>query len=330
MKNYIKMTAFLLMAIMTFFFTACSHTSNKSSPKKIEDNIRRKVSATRSLQAIINKSNIKTFNNLLRKQVDKVKFTDGTVREKVTANGVPCEWIIPAENESETVLLYFHGGGFVFGLTPEHIQMTANLAKKMKIKVLLVDYRLAPQYPFPYALEDCVNVYNWLLTQNISPNKIVFAGDSAGGNLTITTLLKLRELNIPLPAAVAALSPAVSFAPNNYDKEVYNDPLLHPKAIKFFNESYLNNQDPKNPLISPLFADLRGLPPILMHIGEDEMLRENAVSLFNSAKEAGANVTYKVFSGMWHIWQLYLELPQSEQSLNEIADFLTSYLARNE
>jgi len=326
MKNYKKMTAFLLALIMIFVFSACSHTSNKTSSNKIEDSARRKVAAIRSIQAIINKSNIKTLNNLLKKQVDKVKFTDGTIREKIIANGVPCEWIIPKENISKNVLLYIHGGGFVVDLTPQHIYMTANLAKKMKTKVLLVDYRLAPQYPFPYALEDCINVYNWLLTQNISPNNIVIAGDSAGGNLTITTLLKLRELNIPLPAAASALSPAVSFAPNHYDKEIYNDPLLHPKAIKFFNESYLNNQDPKNPLISPLFADLRGLPPILMHIGEDEMLRENAVLLFSSAKEAGANVTYKVFPGMWHIWQIYPELPQSEQSLTEIADFLMLYL----
>jgi len=226
-------------------------------------------------------------------------------------------------------LLYIHGGGFVVGLTPGHLRMTAGLAGKMKLRALLIDYRLAPQYPFPAALEDCVAVYNWLLTRNISPDNIVIAGDSAGGNLTITTLLKLRELDIPFPAATAVLSPAVNFAPNANYEEGYRDPLLHPKAVKFFNVSYLGNEDPTNPLISPLYADLRGLPPILMHIGEDEMLRDNAVILFSSAKEAGADVTYKVYPGMWHVWQLYPELPQTEQSLNEIADFLMSYLLQN-
>jgi len=326
-KNIKSATTFLLVAIITFIFAACAHTTEKSS-EKIEENARRKVSATRSVQTVINKSNITNINNYLRKQVDKVKFTDGTVRKKVTVGDIPCEWLIPAETSSENVLLYIHGGGFVMASTPEHLKMAANLAKRMKIKALLIDYRLAPQYPFPAALEDCVTVYKWLLTQNISPNNIVIAGDSAGGNLTITTLLKLRELNIPLPAAASALSPAVNFVPNDYKEEVYKDPLLHPNAIEFFDVSYLNNQDPKNPLISPFYADLRGLPPILMHIGEDEMLRDNAVKLFSSAKEAGANVTYKVYPRMWHVWQMYPELPQTEQSLNEITDFLTSYLPK--
>jgi len=324
-KNNKMKTFFTLLAITVLVLNACKHTVEKSS-KTIENSVRRKVSATRSIQGIMSKSNISTFNNLIKKQVEKVKFKDGTVREKVIANGVPCEWIIPIEVASQDILIYIHGGGFALGLTPGHLHMTANLANKMKIKALLVDYRLAPQFPFPAALEDCVAVYNWLLTQNISPNNIVIAGDSAGGNLTITTLLKLRELNIPFPAAAAVLSPAVNFAPNTNYKEGYKDPLLHTKAIKFFNVSYLGGEDPKNPLISPFFADLRGLPPILMHIGEDEILLDNAVILFNFAKEAGADVTYKVYPEMWHVWQLYPELSQTEQSLTEIADFLMSYL----
>jgi len=328
MRNGSKITAIIMfVATIAFVFTACSHVGDKSSSKSVENKARRRLSATRSIQGIISKSNVSMLNNQLKKQVDKYKFTDGTAREKIIANGVSCEWLIPAEIVSEDVLLYIHGGGFVMGITPGHLQMTANLAGKMKIRALMIDYRLAPQYPFPAALEDCITVYNWLLTQ-ISPNNIVIAGDSAGGNLAITTLLKLRELNIPFPVAVASLSPAVNLVPKANYKEGYKDPLLHPKAAEFFNVSYLGNEDPKNPLLSPFFADLSGLPPILMHIGEDEMLLDNAVLLFNSAKETGADVIYKVYSGMWHVWQLYPELSQTEQSLNEIADFLLSYLKK--
>lgn len=321
MKNLSLVMCAMLVAVSTVF-VGCNHSS-----KTVEDKVRGKLSTTRFMQRIMSTT---MTNNLLERQLKKFNFTDGTTRESIIANGVPCEWIIPAKITSENVLLYIHGGGFAIGLTPGHLQMAASLAEKMGIKVLMVDYRLSPKYPFPAALEDCVNVYNWLLTQNISPNNIVIAGDSAGGNLTITTLLKLKELNIPLPVAAATLSPVVNLVPKANYKEGYRDPLLHPKAVEYFNTSYTGAENPKNPLISPFFADLRGLPPILVHIAEDEALHDNAVNLFRSAKEAGANVIYEVYPKMWHVWQLYAELPQTAQSLNEIAEFLTLNLSAQE
>jgi acetyl esterase/lipase len=198
----------------------------------------------------------------------------------------------------------------------------------MKIRALMVDYRLAPEYPFPAALEDCVSVYKWVLAQGIPAKDIVIAGDSAGGNLTITSLMKLRELNIPLPAAAACLSPVVDLNPNANYREGYTDPLLPPKATKFYTASYVGNNDAKNSLISPLYGDLAGLPPLLTHVGEDEILCDNAVKLSMLAKEAGVDSSYKIYPKMWHVWQLFLKLPQAFQSLDEISYFLLSHLPK--
>ena len=216
---------------------------------------------------------------LLKLIIPLVRLDPAVTRKSVSADGVPCEWIVPKKFESEEVLLYLHGGGFVFGQTPLHLHMGAWLAKRMRIRVLMVDYRLAPKYPFPAALEDCVNAYRWLLDQGISAGNTVIAGDSAGGNLTITTMMKLRENGIPLPAAAACLSPVTDLTDKGGSGGTFKDPLLPPKAVKFYTESYLGDNDPRNPLISPVFADLSGLPPLLVHVGEEEVLLPGALRL---------------------------------------------------
>jgi acetyl esterase/lipase len=289
----------------------------------IEEKLRKGLALTRFFQKIVSPS---FSNSLLKEAVKRLQFTEGTSRESILANGVPCEWIMPQDISTKGILIYIHGGGFVFGLTPNHLQMVAALAREMKIKTLMVDYRLAPKYPFPAALEDCVSVYKWVLAQDISPESIVIAGDSAGGNLAITSLIRLRELDISMPSAIACLSPVVNLMPDANQRAGYKDLLLPSKAINFYNAAYVGNNNAKNPLISPIFGDLADLPPILVHIGEDEILRDNAVSFSMLAKEAGVNITYKIYARMWHVWQLYLNLPQSTQSLGEIKDFLISHL----
>ena len=257
----------------------------------------------------------------------RVHLAGGVIREVVTAEGVPCEWIIPPNRQTEQVLLYFHGGGFVFGLTPPHLQMAAYLAQKMGLRVLMVDYRLAPAHPFPAALEDCLAAYRWLLKQGISAQNIVVAGDSAGSNLTITLLMKLRDSGDHLPAAAACLSPVTDLTPKDNPHNAFKDPLLPPKAVKFYTRSYVGTHDARDPLISPVFGNLRGLPPLLVHAGEDEILRDDAVRIASLAKSADVDVQLKIFPRMWHVWQLNLELPQATQSLDEIARFLKAHLA---
>ena len=203
------------------------------------------------------------------------------------------------------------------------------LAQKMGVHALMVDYRLAPEHPFPAGLDDCVQAYRWLLQQGIAPENIVIAGDSAGGNFTITTLMKLRDSGDPLPAAGACLSPVVDLAEKGglFD-EVY-DPVLHPRAAKLYNQSYVAQHDAHAPLISPAYGDWQGLPPLLIHAGEDEILRQDAIRAEELARAAGNEVQLEIYPRMWHVWQINLELPQATESLDKIAHFLCSHLGEN-
>jgi monoterpene epsilon-lactone hydrolase len=264
---------------------------------------------------------------LLTQGMARVRLDADVIREAVTADGVPCEWIIPQNSSTDHVLLYLHGGGFVFGLTPPHLQMGADLAQKMGMPILMVDYRTAPSYPFPAALDDCVSAYLWLLNQGILAQNIVVAGDSAGGNLAITMLMKLRDSGNSLPSAAACLSPVTDLTPKDNLRKGFKDPLISPKAAKFYSQSYVGNNDAHNPLISPVFGNLRGLPPLLVHAGEDEILRDDAERIAGLAESVGVDVRLEIYPRMWHVWQLNLALPQAIQSLDDIAHFLKAHLA---
>lgn len=265
-------------------------------------------------------------NRLIKQSAAHVRLQPGVKRAAVSADGVPAEWLLPQNCSAEQVLLYFHGGGFVFGLSPQHIPMVASLAQKLNRRALLVDYRVAPEAPFPAALEDCVKSYQWLLKQGFAAQNIVLAGDSAGGNLVITALMQLRDSKTPLPAAAACLSPVTDLTGNRERDPEIKDPLLSAKIMQFYNKAYLAGSDPANPLISPVYGDLRGLPPLLVHAGENEILREDAVRLTRLAEAAGVEVRLEIYPRMWHVWQLSLSLPQAIQSLDDIAGFLGAHL----
>lgn len=263
---------------------------------------------------------------VIKQSAGRARLPAGVTREAVSADGVACEWLIPQNSPKDQALLYLHGGGFIMGLTSLHLEMVAYLAQKMNVRALMVDYRLAPEYPFPAALDDCVSAYRWLLKQGISAQNIVVAGDSAGGNFTITTLMKLRDSGDPLPAAAACLSPVGDMTDRtDLFKTVY-DPILHPRAGKIYNRAYVAQNDARNPLISPVFGDWRGLPPLLVHAGEDEILRDDGVRIAELAKAAGVDVRLEIYPRMWHVWQIYPALPQTGESLDDIAQFLKSHL----
>jgi acetyl esterase/lipase len=240
-------------------------------------------------------------------------------------NGVRCQWLIPPDGPEDRVLLYLHGGGFVFGLTPMHLKMAAALALLLNTRILMPDYRLAPEHPFPAAPDDCEKVYLWLLKQGIPAGNIVLAGDSAGGNLVLSLMMKVRDNGAALPAAAALLSPAVKLGGGTSRPE-FRDPLLPPKAMQFYTRSYVGKHDPRDPLISPLYGDLRALPPLLIHAGEDEILCDDARQLAEKARAAGAEAKLEIFPRMWHVWQLFPALPQARQSLDAIAAFLKSHI----
>jgi epsilon-lactone hydrolase len=264
---------------------------------------------------------------LLKQSMAHAQPGYGATREAVSADGVPCEWVIPPESSPGQAILYLHGGGFVYGLTPPHLQMAAYLAQKMHTCILMVDYRLAPDFPFPAALDDCLAAYGWLLKQGFVARKIAVAGDSAGGNLAIASLLRLRDNGDPLPAAAACLSPVTDLTGEDQRRAGIKDPLLPAKAIDFYNKAYVAHNDPHDPLISPVFGNLQGLPPLLVHAGEDEMLRVDAVWITELARSVGVDVRLEIYPRMWHVWQLNLALPQAVQSLDDIAQFLKAHLA---
>lgn len=246
-------------------------------------------------------------------------------RVAVTADGVPCVWVMPQNCLTDKVLLYLHGGGFVFGLTSQHLKIGAYLAQTLRARVLMVEYRLAPDHPFPAALDDCVTAYRWLLKQNVRAENVAVAGDSAGGNLTVTMLLKLRDNGDRLPAAAACLSPVTDLTTIDHQRPGFKDPILPTNVVNFYHQSYLGGHDARDPMISPVYGNLRGLPPILAHVGEDEILRDDAVRIVSLAKSAGIDARLEIYPRMWHVWQIYLSLPQTIKSLDDIAQFFRTH-----
>ncbi len=261
----------------------------------------------------------------LRRATARAQLPADITRQTVSADGVPCEWLIPQGSPPDQALVYLHGGGFVYGVTPQHITLVAHLVRQMNTRALVVDYRLAPEHPFPAALDDCTTAYRWLLNQGFAPHNTVLAGDSAGGNLTLTTMMKLRDGGEPLPAAAACLSPVADLS-ERHNSGQFRDPLLPLRAVKFYNASYVASSDGRTPLISPVYGDWHGLPPLLVHAGEDEVLLDDAVRIATAARAAGVDVRLETYPRMWHVFQIFMALPQAIESLDDIAQFLRSHL----
>jgi len=293
------------------------------TPSAVERRIRAGLPLIRFLQTRLP---LRWTRRPLKQATARARLPAEVTREVALADGVPCEWLIPQDSPQDQALVYLHGGGFVFGVTPQHIGMVAHLARKMGIRALVVDYRLAPDHPFPAALDDCATAYRWLLNQGITPQNTVLAGDSAGGNLAITTMMKLRAGGEPLPAAAACLSPVADLSERRSPAGGFKDPLLPLRAVRFYNASYVAHSDARDPLISPVYGDWHGLPPLLVHAGEEEMLLDDATRIAAAARAAGVDVRLETYPRMWHVWQLFLALPQAVESLDDIARFLKSHL----
>jgi acetyl esterase/lipase len=238
--------------------------------------------------------------------------------------GVPGEWLEPSA--AKATLLYLHGGAYVLGSPSSH-RVLAGAFCRLGFRVFLPDYRLAPEHPFPAALDDCEAVYRGLIADGVDPRSLVVAGESAGGGLTLALLLRLRDAGALLPPAAAVFSPwtdlaitGASVETNNSAEGMFFNTNLRPIA-----ELYLAGADPRTPLASPLYAELRGLPPLLVHVGERELLLDDAVRLVERARIAGVDVTLKRWPVVSHGWQLLQRIvPEAAQSVAEAAEFLHS------
>lgn len=250
--------------------------------------------------------------------------------ESININDLPANWISAPESNLDKVILYLHGGGYMEGSLISHQDLAIRIGRASKSKVLLIGYRLAPEHPFPAALEDSIMVYKWLTTEkNVLPQNIVIAGDSAGGGLTLCTLLKLRDENIPLPAAAVCLSPWTDLAitGNSIKKNYKIDPWLKPSEIYFMAELYIGDNDPENPYISPLYGSFYNLPPILIHVGSHEILLDDATRVATKAKNEGVDTTIEIWDEMLHVFQAFADwAPEGQEAIDKIGEFIQSKL----
>jgi len=247
----------------------------------------------------------------------------------VTIDGIYAEWILPSQAKKDKVILYFHGGGYVTGTCQMHRAHVGKVVKGSGVGALLFAYRLAPEHPFPAALEDSVTAYRWLLAEGVSPSHIVFMGDSAGGGLCLATLIALRDQGIPLPAAAVALSPWTDLkcTGESYKTKLKVEPLAPTESWTVFSHYYVKGNDPCNPWISPLYGDLHGLPPILIHVGENEVLLDDSIRFAEKAKAAGVDVTLKVGEGMFHCYPVCAPLfPEARQAMDGIFTFIRTHI----
>lgn len=254
--------------------------------------------------------------------------TRGVQIQPVT-DGVRGEWLTPAELRlRDAVLLYLHGGGYVSCSPRSHRPVTATLARLIGCRVFSLDYRLAPEDPFPAAVEDGVNTVKWLIKNGIQPQKIAMAGDSAGGGLTMATLLRLRDEKIPLPACAACIAPWVDLVEEYTPTNQNSCAMFLPPDGRAFAGVYLNGASPHSPMASPLFADLRGLPPLLIQVADTEILYDDAVRLNGRASAAGVESKLHIYKGLPHVWHMFVGLvPEAGQALTEIADFIREKIA---
>jgi acetyl esterase/lipase len=249
--------------------------------------------------------------------------------EPADANGVPAEWTITPTADPSRVILFLHGGGYMSGSIASHRHMIAQAGREAGARTLALGYRLAPEDPYPAALEDAVAAYRYLLEQGLAPQHIAVAGESAGGGLVIAMLVSLREMGLPLPACTWCSSPWVDLemSGGTMATKAAVDPLIQRPYLEQLAAAYLHGADPQGPMVSPMHADLRGLPPMLIQVGSAETLLDDAVRLAGVAGAADVPTTLRIWPDMIHAWHLfYQQLEGGRQALAEVGAFMRAHL----
>ncbi len=258
-----------------------------------------------------------------------VPLQPDTKVEAVIAGNVPGEWVSAPGAVSDRVILCLHGGGYTMGSSKATQVVASFLSAASGCRVLCIDYCLAPEHPFPAALEDSITAYRWLLEQGISHSRIVLVGFSAGGGLALSTLVSLRDAHIPLPAAGVLISPWTDLAGTGESvvTKAEADPWLTDEMNRFHAALYANGEDLRHPLISPLYADLHGLPPLLIHVGSDEIMLDDSMRVAERAKAAGVEVTLEIWEGLWHVFHAFAyRLAEGKEAIERIGLFIRNKL----
>jgi phosphinothricin tripeptide acetyl hydrolase len=254
----------------------------------------------------------------------------GATITPVSANGVPAEWTVADGARADVAIVYLHGGGYVMGSLDTHRGHCTRLSRAARARVLSVDYRLGPEHPHPAAVEDAVAAVRFVRESGVAPRRTAVAGDSAGGGLTLATLVALRDAGDPAPAAGLCISPWTDLAltGDSIETKAAEDPMVRAADLSLMADAYLAGRDPRTPLASPLYANLAGLPPLLLQVGSAEILLDDAVRVAQRATKAGVAADLRVWPDMFHVWHAFADLlPEGQQAVDEMAAFLEKRLA---
>lgn len=292
--------------------------------------------ANEMLQMIVDM--MRTQRSILPPELDPVEMRAGMERmtelmalppdvtaEPTTAGGIPAEWVTTPDADAQRVVLYLHGGAYVIGSMNTHRDLAGRISRAAGARVLNVDYRLAPEHPHPAAVDDATAAYQWLLGTGQDPACLAIAGDSAGGGLTLATLVALRDQKLPLPAAGVCLSPWVDLEGIGESMKgcAHLDPMVQHEHLLRMARFYLGDLDPRTPLAAPLYADLSGLPPLYIQVGTAETLLDDATRIAERARKAGVDTTLEVWDDMIHVFQAFAPmLPEGQQAIDKIGAYL--------
>lgn len=268
--------------------------------------------------------------NAMRAVMIEAQAPAGVTCTPVEAGGVSAEWSVADGADQDKVILYVHGGGYVMGSAGSHRDMTGRLSQAAGARVLSLNYRLAPEHPFPAPVDDSVAAYRWLLGQGIQASNIAIAGDSAGGGLAFAALIAIRDAGEPVPAAGIGISPWVDMegTGESMTTRAAVDPVVQKEGLLGMANLYLGGADPKDPLAAPLHANLAGLPPLLIQVGDAETLLDDATRITERARKADVDVTLKIWDEMPHVWHLFAPiLPEGQQAIEEIGTFFKEQTA---
>lgn len=254
-----------------------------------------------------------------------VPLPENISTEIVDEEGISAEWVRHSQAEKRKVILYLHGGGNSQGSSITHRKLVGHIVHCAKVNALTLNYSLAPENPFPAGLMDAKYAWQWLLAQGYRPDEIILGGDSSGGGLVLSLLLLLKKENSPLPHSGFLLSPMLDYtlSGDSISSCAKKDPMICIEDLRQTVAYYCSHAETSNPLVSPLFGDLTGLPPLLIQTGSDELLLDDSIRLAKQATEVGVNVQIEVWNGLWHVFQSSAgKIPEAHRAISRIASFL--------
>lgn len=295
----------------------------------VSKGMERVIELLKKFQKMTEETTVESTRKGLEQLAVMSKIPDDISCEPVKINSIEGEWITAPGVKQDKVLLYLHGGAFVAGSIDTHRDLISRISRAGNIKVLAINYRLAPEHPFPASLMDAFNSYQWLISEkDFNPKNIIIGGDSAGGTLTLSVLIKIRNEDQPLPKAAFCISPATDMTGSgeSYTTKADVDPFLTPELGDLVSDNYLKDVDPKNPLVSTLFADLHRLPPIYIQVGTSEILLDDSKKIAEKLEASGVDVELEIWEDMIHVFAAFASFaPESREAIEKIGDFIKKH-----